>query len=85
MDHKKFSVLYRIYYFGLINFTVFISLVMAVLRPFGMSTFTWNGQPVAGWLGYVGPFIASVVFSLLFSLVLAFFAWLGYKLFFRNH
>ncbi len=76
----KFGGLYKIFFRGFLTLTLFSSCLLALLRPFGLSTVTWDGQQMTGVMGYLGPFIFSLVFSLFASLFLAFFAWLSYKI-----
>jgi hypothetical protein len=79
MDNKNFKSIYKLYFFGWIIFTLFISFLLLILRPFGLSTVTFNGQELMGITAVIMPFIISIVISLLASLVLGFFAWVGYK------
>lgn len=79
MDNKNFKSIYKLYFFGWIMFTMFIAIVLLILRPFGLSTVTFNGQELTGIMAVAMPFIVGIVISLLASLVLGFFAWVGYK------
>lgn len=80
MDGRSFYSLFKLYFFGFILSTVFFSLLIVVLHPFGLSTVTWNGQEVTGYAAYVLPFVLSLIVSIVFSLILAFFASIGYKI-----
>ncbi len=79
MDNKGFTSLFKVYFVGFMTCTILMTILIAVLHPFGLSTVTWNGREVVGVMAVIGPFIGGFLLSLFFSLIFGFTGWLGYK------